>query len=308
MMTRTDSLSYIVLGRTRSAGCGPNGERGFPMLTKWVFTDPGNTDLNMYRCGIEDCAPDHAWGPGVRDHFLLHVVLGGSGVFRCGGSSTRLGRCDAFLIAPGEVVDYKADHDDPWSYAWVGFHGLKAEALLRDAGVSVRHPVFRTEDDGRLEALVRGMLSSADWKRGRDPMLLGLLYQFLAVLSTRPGIVREDPQGRRQEEYLQRALDYVAMNYAGPLTVTDLARHAGLDRTYLYSLFMKHVGVSPKDHLLRFRVDRACTLLRTSLSVAEVARSVGYDDPQVFSRVFRRLKGQPPGRWRRGEPDSVQDA
>jgi AraC-like DNA-binding protein len=224
-------------------------------------------------------------------------------VFRCGGTTYRLGRCDAFLIAPGGVVDYKADHEDPWSYAWVGFHGLKAEALLQEAGVSVRRPVFRTEDDGRLEALVRDMLSAADWKRGRDPMLLGLLYQFLAVLAVRPGIVREDPQGTRQEEYLQRALDYVAMNYAGPLSVADLARHAGLDRTYLYSLFMKHIGVSPKDHLLRFRVDRACTLLRTSLSVAEVARSVGYDDPQVFSRVFRRLKGIPPGRWRRETTD-----
>ena len=277
------------------------------MLKKWVFADPGNTDLNMYRCGIEDCAPDHAWGPGVRDHYLVHVVLGGVGVFRHNGRSDRLGRCDAFLIAPGEVVDYKADHDDPWSYAWVGFHGLKAEGLLREAGVSARRPVFRTEDDGRLEAIVRSMLAAADLKRGRDPMLLGLLYQFLAVLAARPGIVREDPQGRRQEEYLQRALDYVAMDFAGPLTVSGLARHTGLDRTYLYSLFMKHLGVAPKEYLLRFRIDRACTLLRSSLSIAEVARSVGYEDPLVFSRVFRRVKGVPPSRWRKaapGTPDS----
>ncbi len=269
------------------------------MLTKWVFPDPGNTDLNMYRCGIEDCEPGHSWGPGVRDHYLVHVVLGGFGEFRCGGQLHRLGRGDAFLIAPGEVVEYRADVADPWSYAWVGFHGLKAEGLLREAGVSVRQPVFRPDDDGRLEALVREMLSAADWKRGRDPQLLGLLYQFLAVLARRPGVVREDPQGRRQEEYLQRALDDIATNFAGPLTVAGLARRAGLDRTYLYSLFMDHLGVSPKDYLVRFRVDQACSLLRTPLSVAEVARSVGYDDPQGFARVFRRIRGTPPGAWRR---------
>ena len=41
--------------------------------------------------------------------------------------------------------------------------------------------------------------------------------QFLAVLARRPGVVRENPQGRRQEEYLQRALDDVAKNFAGTL-------------------------------------------------------------------------------------------
>jgi AraC-like DNA-binding protein len=143
------------------------------------------------------------------------------------------------------------------------------------------------------------MLDAADWKRGRDAQLLGLLYEFLAVLARRPGIVREDPRERRQEEYLRRALDDVAMNFAGPLTVAGLARRAGLDRTYLYSLFMDHLGVSPKDYLVRFRVDRACTLLRTPLTVAEVARSVGYDDPEVFARVFRRTRGCSPGAWRR---------
>lgn len=40
-----------------------------------------NRDLNMYICGIEKCKPGHSWGPGIRDHYLIHYVINGKGKF-----------------------------------------------------------------------------------------------------------------------------------------------------------------------------------------------------------------------------------
>ncbi len=278
------------------------------MKEKRVFPDPGDTDLNLYRCGIEDCAPGHAWGPGVRDHYQIHVVLGGSGTFRNADRSFPLAGGDAFLILPGAVVSYRADAEAPWSYAWVGFHGLKAEALLRDAGLSARNPVFRVEEPGRFADLVRRLLAAAGRGRGRDALALGLLYQFLAEVAARPGAEPEEPGGGRREEHLRRAVADVATSFAGPLTVTELARRAGLDRSYLYSLFMERLGVSPKDYIARLRIERACALLASPLTVAEVARSVGFEDAQVFTRTFRRLKGVPPSAFRKGAAPTADGA
>ena len=44
-----------------------------------------NIELSIFNCGIERCAPGQTWGPGIRDHYLIHLVLSGKGVFEVGG-------------------------------------------------------------------------------------------------------------------------------------------------------------------------------------------------------------------------------
>ena len=44
-----------------------------------------NIELSIFNCGIERCAPSKTWGPGIRDHYLIHLVLSGKGEFEVGG-------------------------------------------------------------------------------------------------------------------------------------------------------------------------------------------------------------------------------
>ena len=48
---------------------------------KQEITD--NVSLAVFNCGLQSCAPNHSWGPGVRDHFLIHFVLSGKGKYVC---------------------------------------------------------------------------------------------------------------------------------------------------------------------------------------------------------------------------------
>ena len=79
--------------------------------------------LTVYFCGSENCPPRHAYGPAVRPHYLLHVILKGRGIYQYKGQTYALSAGDAFLIPPAEVTYYQADEREPWSYAWVGFDG-----------------------------------------------------------------------------------------------------------------------------------------------------------------------------------------
>jgi hypothetical protein len=47
------------------------------MLEKYIIKRKDNTDLNVYRCGFEECSPGYAWGPAIRDHFIIHYVHSG---------------------------------------------------------------------------------------------------------------------------------------------------------------------------------------------------------------------------------------
>ena len=100
--------------------------------------------LNVYFCGSENCSPRHAYGPAVRPHYLLHVILNGRGIYQYKGQTYSLSAGDAFLILPGEVTYYQADEAEPWSYAWVGFDGKAVSEILSRTVFSDTF-VFRNE-------------------------------------------------------------------------------------------------------------------------------------------------------------------
>ena len=87
------------------------------------------TALRIYYCGREQCAPGHFWGPAIRPHYLLHVVLHGKGEFFYQEKKYELSAGDAFLIEPMQTHYYQADKEDPWEYAWVGFTGSDAATI-----------------------------------------------------------------------------------------------------------------------------------------------------------------------------------
>ena len=59
-----------------------------------------NIELSIFNCGIERCAPGQTWGPGIRDHYLIHLVLSGKGVFEVGGRTWEVSPGDLFFARP----------------------------------------------------------------------------------------------------------------------------------------------------------------------------------------------------------------
>ncbi len=270
------------------------------MLEKIYIKDPKNTDLNMYRCGIEDCSSGHSWGPAIRDHYIVHYILGGKGTFHVDGKVHRLEKNDGFLICPNKIVYYQADFEEPWSYAWVGFNGFKAGDYLNQAGLNAANPIFNYAYDTFLKDCLARMIETKDQSKGREIRLMGLLYEFLARLIETSAGDNQAKGVNRKEEYIKKALEYIQMNYSRKISISEIAGHIGLDRSYLYSLFTEYLKSSPQQFLISFRLEKACELMRnSSLSIGDVSRSVGYEDPLLFSKIFKREKGMSPKEFRK---------
>lgn len=271
------------------------------MLEKIYIDNPNNTDLNMYRCGIEDCVPGHSWGPAVRDHYIVHHITGGKGVFHVNGKTYRLAAGDGFLICPDSIVSYTADMEHPWSYCWAGFHGIKAETYLKQANLSPSNPIFRYEKDNLLRDCVEKMLASRSLSKGGEVYMLGYLYIFLSLLIE--ASAPENPAGsgkKSRELYIKKAVEFIRMNYSRKISISEVSRFVGVDRSYLYLIFREYLNCSPQEFLTAFRMNKACELMdNASLSIGHIARSVGYEDPLLFSKVFRKNKGLPPREYRR---------
>ncbi len=82
-------------------------------------------------------------------------------------------------------------------------------------------------------------------------------------------------------------------------TVAELARSATVSRSQLDERFRQVLGRSPIRYLTEWRLHLARELLAsTDLGVAVIARRIGYDAEEAFSRAFKRANGQSPGNWR----------
>lgn len=256
--------------------------------------------IAIYNSGIQQCAPGYTWGPGLRDHFLIHHVISGKGVFTVSGATYPVCAGDTFLIYPSEMVSYTADRQEPWEYCWVGFQGAQAKLLLSQTPFSENTPVTRFENTQQIQDAILAIYDAVGSTPASELRAIGLLYVFLALLV---GQKQSAPFSDEPSlEYVENAVRFIAHNYSRAVDTTDIAGSVGISRSHLYRVFMKHLDTPPNEYLTRYRISRACELLeRSSLPISAIAASVGYDDQLYFSRVFKKITGRPPSLYLRNE-------
>lgn len=83
------------------------------------------------------------------------------------------------------------------------------------------------------------------------------------------------------------------------MQIEEIAQYVGLNRSYLSTLFKEHTGLPPIKYLQTFRLTKAAHLLSmTQLSIASIAFSCGYQEPEAFCKAFRHLSGISPSKYR----------
>ncbi|MDE7244181.1 MAG: AraC family transcriptional regulator [Oscillospiraceae bacterium] len=252
--------------------------------------------LYVQNTGCQQCPPCYGWGPGVRNHFLLHHVLSGKGVYLCRDERYELNAGDTFLVYPNTTIHYCADSQEPWEYIWVGFSGMDAAACVARTDFSPDAPVLRGRDSGEIRKLLEDIFQSFGTTAWENLEMTARLYSFLSFLTRTAQRAQEDREG--VPDCAQMAAEYIINHYEEPITVEGLAAYTAVSHSSLYRRFVRRFQVSPKRFLLEYRIERACTLLSTTnCSIQEVATSVGFEDPFYFSRAFKDVKGLSPRQY-----------
>ncbi len=257
--------------------------------------------------GWEQCSAGHRW-TGTRDHFLLHYIIRGKGVIRSGRRAEELGPGDVFLYWPDSRLDYRADVIDPWRYAWVGFSGTRAEELVRQSGSTMDGPVLHPSAGNGLDQNMKSLVLVLRTRAcSYVSEATGLLYLVLADLARHPHDCRVpvfDAPTTLPDDRVACAKRFIEQNYQREIKVCDIGEYVGLSRSHLSRLFAALVGITMQDYLEKVRMKRAAELVRNStLTLAEVAASVGYRDYETFERRFRVSFGDRPSDIRASSSD-----
>ncbi len=93
---------------------------------------------------------------------------------------------------------------------------------------------------------------------------------------------------------------WLQTQYSNHLTVTEMAKTAGLEERTFVRRFLSVTGLNPSKYLQSLRIAKARELLELSpLSIENIALKVGYLDPSAFRKLFQKLIGLSPRDYRK---------
>lgn len=276
--------------------------------------------------------------PDTERVILFHLVADGTCWVQVGAGERHWARSGDVIVLPygdqhrmGGIGEARSVplatimESPPWTRMPVVRHGadgsrtdvvcgfLYSEDLLFDPALRVFPPVFVVRPPaGPAADWVRANLTYALEQADASPLgpdaIPSRLPELLLIevlrlhLATAPAL-DHGWLAALQDPVLRPAL---AALHAAPeqrWTVADLARAAAVSRSLLDERFREVLGRSPIRYLTEWRMHLAEDLLAsTDLGVAAVARRVGYDADEAFSRAFKRVHGTSPTQWRASRP------
>ena len=129
--------------------------------------------------------------------------------------------------------------------------------------------------------------------------LLGVLEEIERRL---PGEQKGEEEKKEVTNLMvQKAMDYIALNYSGKISLKEIAQELYLSPNYLSELFKRHTGKNISEYITQFRLEKARRYLQQpEYKIGDVAELVGFSDQRYFSSMFKRRYGMTPNEYRNG--------
>jgi len=131
------------------------------------------------------------------------------------------------------------------------------------------------------------------------------LEEFHEIIKFSEGFVErilkqvKEQQSSKRHFIIDKVIDYVNENYCQTLCVEEIAKMFSLSPFYFSKLFKEHRNINFVDFVTEVRIKKSIELFTDeSLNIKEIAYEVGYQDPNYFSRVFKKNMGVSPKDYR----------
>jgi AraC-like DNA-binding protein len=241
------------------------------------------------------------WNNGrVLQSFQIILISGGSGMFECaatrGVQTVEPGTI--MVLFPGVWHRYRPARETGWVEHWLECHGPVFDEATRIRLVEPGNCLLNVGVVGEFNDFFERCHSLARIDALANQDLLSTLgLHLLAMLVHR----RRGERGfvRAIDDIVQRAHMMISSRCQEPLDLRALAAELGVSYSHLRHSFLARTGVSPRQHYLNTRIQKAQDLLlNTTKSIKEIAEVLGFESASHFSKQFKNRIGSSPHYWR----------
>ncbi len=210
------------------------------------------------------------------------------------GASFELAAGQTLILWPGRRHRGAAPYERDLSFYWIHFY---LPPRLPRARPAIRIEQTATpERPDRLAELFHWALSEQE----DDTLATPQGDTILSLMLMEAARAHADPQAARPGGAAALAANFVAEHFHEGITAGDVAAALRLHPDYLGRVYRRAFGQTLTEAIHRRQVREARGLLReTGLNIDEIARACGFTDARYFRRVFSRVQGVNPLRYRR---------
>lgn len=250
----------------------------------------------MFWCGHFFCDSDYYVKRETYPPLLLIYV-------RAGGIHLHLDH-KTYDAVPGQVLffDCQRPHHyyvkESCEFYYLHFDGPRAHEICslinKSRGVLINGPkneLIREEMDELVRLCDSGVTESSFETSLR-------IYRIFSLLDD----PEHSPGLKKNDDSIARSIAYIRAHPEQKLPLSQLAEISHLSVYYYSHLFKEMTGVSPAEYIIKTRIETAKTLLTTTtLSIAEIANQVGYQNAGNLITLFTKRVGCSPARFRKNQ-------
>lgn len=119
-----------------------------------------------------------------------------------------------------------------------------------------------------------------------------LVLRFAELLH--PDKIREE----NPQRLVEKVKRYVEKHYCSAITLGQVSEWAQVTESHLSKQFVKETGEHFIEYVTKLRINEATRLIESDMKMYEIAVKVGYENPEHFSRVFKKYRGMSPQKYR----------
>lgn len=200
------------------------------------------------------------------------------------------------LYKPYDRQEYLCKSEIKTTLYSVHFSGTGCENILEEFNISPRH--FFAGKAPRAEELFKRMIEEYLLKRPyADKLCASYLYSILALLGRKRSF--SDSGSVKSSNRIEQICRKMIQNYNAEIDLDAYAAECNLSTSRFVHLFKESTGTSPKSYIIAIRIKKACELLEnTDLSIQKIGETVGINDQNYFSRLFKKHTKKSPSEYR----------
>lgn len=231
------------------------------------------------------------------EDYLVIYCVAGSATVTIDSDAYRATAGDLILLPRSVPHAYAADEQDPWSIYWVHLSGEDLPqwfVRLNARGGAVRHLGLHDRLGMDFRSLLS--LSGAGYNIAMGIHAASLSRSLLSYAS----LLLQRQQHDSAELDIDALHLFMQQHLHQRLTLEQLSQAAQAPSRYQFIRQYKALtGQTPVQAFLHMKVSRACYLLEISdASVTDIALDFGFDDAYYFSRLFKKVAGLSPAKYR----------
>jgi AraC-like DNA-binding protein len=192
-----------------------------------------------------------------------------------------------FLLFPDMWHRFKPLLETGWEEFWVGFNGHYVEYLMRQDCFNPQNPVLKVGFNSEiLNIFIRLIDTTTQESPVFSPMTSCFVIQLLGLVNASALMV--DKTKSRQEQIIQAIRFKIHEQWDKDLDFEKIAADNNITYDWFRKAFKQTTGIAPNQYLLNIKIEKAAHMLReTTLTHAEIATEIGFENEFYFSRIFK---------------------